>query len=115
MRKFVIHFIKETTTIIEVECEKISGLEDPSVLWLPSGEFKVKISAPKSILNKETNGTYSAISYYNHGIYDSYEEALKATEFLIRKSFELNAVKHNSSFSEEDIQAKLLTVQTIKL
>ena len=56
MRKFVVHTralpgVKSNGApiVLEVEGELIQSLEDPSVMWLPEGEFKFRIMTPESL------------------------------------------------------------------
>jgi len=54
MKKFIIHNralaghpkTGEAPSVVEVEGEIILALEDPSVMWLPEGEFYFRILKP---------------------------------------------------------------------
>lgn len=118
MRKFIISTLKGDTAIMEVECELISSLEDPSVMWLPPGEFKIKITAPKELLTKKMVGKDTILEptiYYNHSIFSSEEEAIRSAHQLIRKTIELRCIKHKTEFKEEDVLAEFVKIKKVKL
>lgn len=118
MRKFVIHTLKGDTSIIEVECERITGREDPSVMWLPAGEYTVKITAPQSLLTKKVVGKETTLEptiYYSHGVFDSEEAAVTASHLLMRKTIELRAMKSKTAFKEEDVTAEIEKIKVVKL
>lgn len=48
MRKFVFHHKKGIPAIVEVELEKLTQADDPSVGWLRPGEYKARILRPTS-------------------------------------------------------------------
>lgn len=49
MRKYIVQHLKGVTSILEIECEKVTLLEDPSLAWsLKNFEYKVKVSKPVS-------------------------------------------------------------------
>jgi len=73
MRKFIINYSKQTS-IIEVELEKVSPMEDISIMWLKEGEWKGKISNPVSLYEKHpVTGKLSQPIWCWHVFYDSPE------------------------------------------
>lgn len=113
MIKYIIYTKKENFTIMEVECEKILPIEDPSVLLLPNNEWCARIIKP-SIFNKILSSNKDNISYeiwYSHFLFDSIKEALIKLEEMVREDFKFNFMKNNVQFSEIDIQKVLNNVQ----
>lgn len=122
MRKFVIHSKKDKSVIFEVEVEIISAMEDLSVTWLPAGEYKARIIKPdlfhsrveKTIGDKKEFVLEPAV-WYQFAFYDSLELAQIKCAELIRKDFEFNQRKHQTSFSEEDVLNAIATIEVISL
>lgn len=85
MRKFIINSVRGSTSIMEIECQKIF---DP---FLKSGEYKVKVITPASLGEKKLDGTFECPIYYWHGLFGTAEEAMDRVERDIR--FELGRVK----------------------
>lgn len=114
MIKYIIYTKKENFTIMEVECEKILPIEDPSVLLLPNNEWCAKILKPimfnKTLpSNKKDHHSYEI--WYSHFLFNSIEDAFIGLEKMIREDFNLNFIKNNFQFSEIDIQSTLSNVQ----
>tara|TARA_B110000503_G_C6997123_1_gene349902 strand:- start:150 stop:503 length:354 start_codon:yes stop_codon:yes gene_type:complete len=113
MIKYIIYTKKENFSIMEVDCEKILPIEDPSVLLLPNNEWCARIIKP-SIFNKTLSSNKDNSSceiWYSHFLFDSIEEALIKLEKMVREDFKFNFMKNNVQFSEIDIQKVLNNVQ----
>lgn len=118
MKKFIIHSLKGEFSVVEVDCEFVSPMEDPSVLWLKDGEFKVKITAPSFLLEKKVKGKetiYAPAYYYFHSVFDSQEQALDVLKIDIRKSMQRDAEKRNLSLNEEDVIKAINEIKIINL
>jgi hypothetical protein len=86
MRKFIINYFKQTS-IIEVEFEKVSAIEDIAVLWLKEDEWKGKISKPTSLYEKHpVTGKLSQPIWCWHAFYDSPEDCFTILRTNTRKS-----------------------------
>ena len=111
-------------TIVEVEGEYVSSMEDPSITWLPKGEFKFRISKPEFLYEaqeaKKPDGskekTMVPAVYYSHSIYLSLEEAREATKKLVVGEFEFALRKKRiESYTAVDIEGKLSEIQELML
>lgn len=111
-------------TIVEVEGEYVSSLEDPSVMWLPKGEFKFRISKPEFLHEaqerKKADGSREKVLvpsvYHSHSIYSSLEEAREATKKLVVGEFEFALRKKRiESYTAVDVEGKLSEIQELKL
>ena len=130
MRAFVIYTRSvpgsktKGTTILEVEGEKVSTLEDPSVSWLPAGEFKFKITAPHFLYEKteledpadpKKKLTIPPI-YFSHSIFLSSAEARVSAEKMMKEELEFEVRKGRiASYAEEDLKEKYALIQEIVL
>jgi len=124
MRKFTIHSKKGKTTIMEVECEIILALEDPSVLWaLKPGEYRARILAPESFhqkVEKVVDGKKEFVMVPDiwcwHALYESVEEARGVCESFIRSEMVDFAMrKHRTPATEEEVQAAINAVEVVML
>jgi len=122
MRKFIIQSKKGKTSIIEVEVEIISSLEDPSVLWLKAGEWRARILQPTSFhqrIEKVVDGKKEVVMQPDvwcwHSFSDSIEEAQRKAEDLIVQSFEFDLRKYGKSFTDEDVATAKLTIEIVSL
>ncbi len=111
MRKFIIQSGRGKTSIMEVECEIISAVEDPTVLWLPTGEYRARITAPASF--KEKDG--KAPIWYSFNFIEDLASAQKKCEGTVREEFEFNLRKYGTNFTEEEVQKALSEVETVML
>jgi hypothetical protein len=108
IRKFTIQS-KGGTTILEVECQEIKEVLNPKHL-------SYKIFSPQSLWEKKPSGEIVPPIYQSHAIYDSADEAMKACERQIRGGFEFQIRKGRlTSFTEEEVLAKVSEVKTIHL
>ena len=117
MRKFYLHYQKDSTSVVEVECEIITGMEDPSVMWLPPGEFRARVVAPTYLYErKKDSKELIPPVWYTHAFYDSIELAMQQAEKDIRNGFERDIAKHKiESYTEEDVKAKLAEITVVML
>ena len=111
MRKFTVQHSRGTTSIIEVEIEIVSAMEDPSVLWLPEGEFKARIMAPTSLNNQDGQPSV----WYSHALYWTANQAWVRAERDVRSTFDFNLRKYGTPYTEEDVKAKMTTIQEVLL
>lgn len=112
MRKFVVHSVKSSSVIMEIECDRVTPMQDPSVLWsLLPGEYRASILAPKIFVEK--NGKPAV--WCSFAIYDTLEIAKAMFEKLTREEFDFNFRKYDTAFTEEDVQAVLTAVQVVML
>lgn len=108
-KMFAILCRKNETTIYEVEIEKISSIEDPSVLWLKDEEFKARIVKPSVFAD-----SHGPTIYYSHALYSSEEEARMALEKEMRYEMtEFQLRKKGEVMEEEDIQDAIAEVKTV--
>lgn len=123
MRKFVVYSRKGPTSILEVEVELITALEDPSIMWaLQPGEFRARILKPilfHQKIEKEVEGkkevTLVPDVWYSHSFYETLEDAHAAAAKLARSSFEFELRKYGKAYTEEDIQAEVSTIKIVML
>lgn len=123
MRKFVIHSLKGATSIMEVEIKLVTGLEDPSVTWLPNGEYKAHVLKPVSLMDKkvvvlEDKKTETQLVppvYYSHAFYETAEEAMEVARGWTQLGFERGLSKHGEAFTPEDVEEKIKSIQVVRL
>lgn len=112
MKKFIVH----SQGIMQVEGEYVTPREDVSIMWMPKGEFKFRITAPALLLEKQQNGTLKEPIYCSFAIFDSVEDARAMSEKYIRGTFDFEIRKGRlTSYTEEEVQAKLAEIKTIML
>lgn len=124
MRKFTIQSKKGKTAIMEVECEIIQAIEDPSVLWsLNPGEYRARILAPESTFQKVKQKDEAGKEVFVmvpdiwcwHALYDSKEEAEAAAVQAIRNGFAFDERKYDKAYTEEDVQAAIAAIEVVAL
>jgi len=132
MRKFVVHTralpgcckTGDAPTVVEVEGEMITPMEDPSVMWLPKGEFYFRITAPQSLYEpkevKQEDGTKKKEMvppvYHSHAIYSNVHQATAIAERMIRSGMEFEIRKGRATcFDEEEFRKKCSDIQTLIL
>src|SRR5579885_3795733 len=87
--------------LVEVEGEMVTPMEDPSVGWLPKGEFMFRIAKPPFLHEphevKKADGTKEKVMlpavYHSHAIFLTEAEALESARKLIRYQFEFEIRK----------------------
>src|ERR1035437_4315028 len=77
MKKFIISNSKGTTSVMEVECEKVSIFEDGVVALLKDGEWKARIDLPISLYEKFPNGKVVKPIFCWHAFYETVDLALE--------------------------------------
>lgn len=111
-------------TIVEVEGERVSSIEDASVLWLKEGEFRFRIKQPEFLHEpreiKKSDGSKEKIMvesvYFSHSIYSTLEEAREATKKLVVGEFEFAVRKKRiASYTTEDVEKRLSEIQELML
>jgi hypothetical protein len=125
MKRFLAFTIvskKGKTSITEVECELISALEDPSVMWLNPGEYRARILKPDSFhqkVEKEVDGKKVFVMVPDvwcwHSFYDTLEQAKEVAAKLIRNEFAFQERKYRIDFTEEDVQKAIAAIDVVKL
>jgi hypothetical protein len=122
MKKYTIQSKKGKTSIIEVEIEVVKQLEDPSVGWMNTGEYKARILKPTSFhqkLEKIVDGKSELTIVPDvlcwHAFYSTLEEAKAYSEELIKHEFKFMLRKHNVAYTEEDVQAAIAAVEVLAL
>lgn len=113
MKKFVIN-AKGKTSIIEVECVKLTPMDTPSIGWLPQDEYKARIDAPTSLFDKTDNKLEKPI-WHSFAFFDTLEEAKIKASADIKVMLERNEKKTGTSFTEEDVKKQLADIQIITL
>lgn len=119
MRKFYIHNKRGATSIMEVEVQVVTPLEDCSVLWLKPGEYKARITEPQSLLLKvekivdgKKEVSFVPDVFCWHAFYETVEEArevvAKNTRFEMQ-TFAEN--KHRAIATDEEVAAAIAAVQ----
>jgi|SRR5579885_2068743 len=109
---------------VEVEGEKVSPMEDPSVLHLPQGEFRFRITKPtffhETVEVKKADGSREKMTvptvYHSHAVFMTEEEAMAAARKLVLHEFEFALRKKKiASYTEEEVQARLAEMQRVRL
>ncbi len=131
MRKFIVHTrslpghkYTGAPIVLEVEGELIAAVEDPSVMWLPEGEFKFRITAPEALYEPKEIPQPSGPPkkemvppvYHSHACYWTVHGAQAAAERMVRSEMQFEIRKGRmESFTEEELKAKYAEIQTIML
>jgi hypothetical protein len=131
MLKYIVHTksipgVKSPSapTIVQVECEVVTVLEDPSVISMPLGELKYRILKPAFLLEpqevKLPDGTKKKVMappvYYSHSVYPTDGLAILIATQMIRAEFEFEVRKGRSEgYSQEELLAKVSQIQTLLL
>lgn len=131
MRKFIVHTrplpgcckTSDAPTVVEVEGEVVSAIEDPSVMWLPEGEFRFRILKPESLSEfqevKQSDGSKKKVMvspiYHSHAVYPDLSHARFVAESLVVQAFEFNKRKYGTEFTEEEIAQKCSEITEIFL
>lgn len=102
MKKFYVQYDKGKPSILEVEIEMLTALEDISVSFLPAGEYKARVLNPKSFYEKEGAKLVPPI-YHSHAFLDSIEDAKIQAKRGILCFLERNFIKNKIDFSKEEV------------
>lgn len=116
MRKLIVQTTREGKTIIaEVEIELVKPIEDPSVMWLPKGEYRARVLAPKSVYEKQLDGSLLPPLWYSHVFYETIKQAREYVEKSVREGFERELRKRKVVYTEEEVQQKLSEIEEVNL
>jgi hypothetical protein len=123
MRKFIYYTKKGDPSIMEVEIEKLTRVEDLSIMFLHPGEYKARILLPQSfhqkVDKKQADGTIKSTLvpdvFYSHAFFDTVELAQEYAERIIRSSFETHKFKHDIDYTEEEVLATIANVKVVML
>ena len=130
MRKFIVHTRAipgcpngDVPAVVEVEVELITGIEDASVMWLPGGEFKFRITQPEFLYEprevKKADGSKGTVMvppvYHSHACHWTVHGAQVEAQHMIRRGFEFAQRKYGTPFTEEEVAAKQKEIQEILL
>jgi hypothetical protein len=130
MRKFIVHTRPITGThtsgvpvVVEVEGEMIAGIEDPSIMWLPQGEFRFRITQPNFLYEPQEVRRPGGIKekvmvppvYHSHAVYWTTHQAHVAAEHMVRHSFEFIKRKTGVDFTEQQVKEKCKEITEILL
>ena len=116
MKKFIVHVERGgKISVMEVEIEMVSAVEDPSVGWLPEGEYRARVVSPKSLAEKQNDGSLASPVWYSHAFYQTSHQARQVAEEMVRSELERNFSKHDVAYTPEDLQNKLAEIKEILL
>jgi hypothetical protein len=131
MRKFIVHtralagYTKtgDAPLLVEIDGEMIAALEDPSVMWLPNGEFYFRIMSPsglwepREVIKADRSREKIIVPpvYHSHSVYHSIEEARAAAEGLVRSDFEFQLRKHGTEIDFDALLTKCGEIQEVRL
>lgn len=110
MKKFIIY----RNSIMEVECTKLTPVEDPSIAFLPLGEYKARIDAPTT-LHEKIDTKMVKPTWFSFAFFDTIDAAQKSAEADIRVVLERNKTKNGIEFTDEDIRKQLAEIKIITL
>jgi|SRR6185436_4239734 len=83
MKKFIIQS-KQKISILEVECEKLSIIDDMSIMQLKPGEWKAKINKPISLFEKDNCGKLVPPVWCWHSFYETIDECTDQIKDMVR-------------------------------
>ena len=115
MKKFIVHS-QRGFSIMEVEGSVLTALEDPSVMWAPKGEYRLRITAPESLQEKYDDGSLRSPIYCSFALYETIDEAKEIAERYIRGGFAFEVRKGRlTSYTEEEVQAEIAKIKIVML
>jgi len=121
MRKFIVHTRPipgrpktEAPTIVEVEGEVVSAMQDPSVMWLPNHEYKFRILTPEFLHETRGKETIPAV-YCSHSVHHTVEEARKSAEAMVQWQFDLEWRKHGRPINPIEVLARCQDIQVLSM
>lgn len=128
MKKFVVHTralpgcckTSDAPTIVEVDGEYVTGVEDPSIMWMAEGEFLFRILKPESLYESQdgSKGKDKVMVppiYCSHSIFSTLHEAKLKAFAAIQHSFEFVKRKDKVDYTHEQVVAKCDEIQEIML
>ncbi len=113
MRKFISSYSRQNIFVMEVEVEKISGIEDSSVIFLNPGEWKGRILKPESLYEKniDPQGKPVPPTYCWWAFHNDIDSVMKN----IRKSCELDFRKSKAKEAKLDLDQIEIDEEVMKL
>lgn len=132
MKKFIVYTralpgcqkSEDVPSVIEVEGELVTAMEDPSIMWLPKGEFKFRITKPEFLYEmqelKQADGSKKKTAvptvYYSHACYWTLIQARSVAERMVRESMDFEVRKGRVvSYTDEELKAKWFEIQEVLL
>lgn len=125
MKKFIIYNKKGNTSLVEVECEFVSAMEDPCSNYIQynEGEYRARILKPDflhdKIEKKQSDGTKISVLrppvLWSHAFYDSLEIARASAEKRIQSGFKSQKEKNGSEYSEQDVLDMINLIEVVML
>jgi hypothetical protein len=116
MRKFIIHTERGgKTSIMEVEAELITAMEDPSVKWLPADEYRARITAPKFLYEKQDDGSLVTPIWHSWALAWTQDQAVAWATKMVRNDMQRALEKHDVAYTERDIENKIRQIEVIFL
>lgn len=115
MKKFVVHSIKGVTSIMEVECRVVTALQDPSVMFIPAGEYKAEILNPVALYEKQSDGSLRSPVYYSHSLHETVEAAMVAAKKGLEESYRRTCHKCNMDVDGQTLEEILAKITTVTL
>lgn len=115
MKKYAAFIIKGKPTVYELKAEKVTPLQDPSVKWLPEGEYKVNVLAPISLYEKDVKGKDVPVVFYSHALFDTEAAAVAWHKQSLESTMKERAERHGEEFSKEALKAKIAEITVTKL
>ena len=122
MKKFIIQSKKGITSIMEVEIELVKPIEDPSVLWLKSGEYRAHVLLPTSLhqkVEKTVDGKKETTMVPDvwcwHAFYATEEAARAEAELDLKREMERSASKGGAKFDVIACIERCKEIKTILL
>jgi hypothetical protein len=116
MKKFVVHTPRGSkSSIMEVELELITATEDPSIQWLPEGEYRARVLAPASLSEKQDDGSLQAPVWHSYMFYWNVTQAWVYAEKMIRTEMKRDMEKHHIEYTEDDVKARLAEIKEVLL
>ncbi len=97
MIKYVVQHLKGVTSVLEIECTRLTPLEDQSVAFLSSNDYKVKITEPKSLAGEV---------WFGWALFDSSEQAMFQAVLDMVEEAQRNERKHKVPYDKEATLAK---------
>ena len=118
MFKFVIYSRKGKTTVYEVECEQVTPMEDPSIMWIPKGEYKARILRPEALFEPDPKDSTKMAPpvWYSHAFYSTSVEALARAHKDVRHGMvDYQIQKKQEPKSEDEVRLAEAAVQIVML
>lgn len=97
-------------SVLEVDIEKVSALEDFGIILLPDGEFKAKIISPTFL----SDGKSAAI-YYSWELFSYKAQAILQAKQMVRSNFEFEYRKYKKPFTEDEVKNRIAEIKEVLL